>query len=222
MKQYQASESLPVGLLLALTGGMLDAYSYLNRGEVFATAETGNIVLLGINLAKQKWHVALHYVIPILAFTAGVIVTDYIRYRLGSRTGRIHWRQPLILVECLAVFVVSFLPKGEMDTLSNVIISFTSALQVEAFRKFKGCPSTTTMSTGNLRSGTEHLFIWIVNREKIALDKVKVYYSLILSFITGAILSGLLTPFFKEKTAIFTCFPLLIAFFIMLNTHTQN
>ena len=47
MKQFQPSESLAVGFLLALTGGLLDAYSYLNRGEVFATAETGNIVLMG-------------------------------------------------------------------------------------------------------------------------------------------------------------------------------
>ena len=45
MKQFQPSESLAVGFLLALTGGLLDAYSYLNRGEVFATAETGNLVL---------------------------------------------------------------------------------------------------------------------------------------------------------------------------------
>ena len=47
MKQLQPSETLPVGLLLALTGGLLDGYSYLNRGQVFATAETGNIVLMG-------------------------------------------------------------------------------------------------------------------------------------------------------------------------------
>ena len=67
MKQFQPSESLAVGFLLALTGGLLDAYSYLNRGEVFATAETGNIVLMGINLAQQNWSGALHYLLPVLA-----------------------------------------------------------------------------------------------------------------------------------------------------------
>ena len=30
MKQLQPSETLPVGLLLALAGGLLDGYSYLN------------------------------------------------------------------------------------------------------------------------------------------------------------------------------------------------
>lgn len=71
MKQLQPSETLPVGLLLALTGGLLDGYSYLNRGQVFATAETGNIVLMGINLAQGQLAQALHYLLPILAFALG-------------------------------------------------------------------------------------------------------------------------------------------------------
>ena len=90
MPQKQMSESLSVGLLLALTGGLLDAYSYLNRGEVFATAETGNIVLLGIHLAQQQWGQALRYVFPILAFAAGVLVAELIHRNLGNASGRIH------------------------------------------------------------------------------------------------------------------------------------
>ena len=55
MKREPVSESLMVGLLLALAGGMLDAYSFINRGEVFATAETGNIVRLSIYLSMGEW-----------------------------------------------------------------------------------------------------------------------------------------------------------------------
>ena len=59
MKHFQPSESLAVGFLLALTGGLLDAYSYLNRGEVFATAETGNIVLNQSGPAELERRAAL-------------------------------------------------------------------------------------------------------------------------------------------------------------------
>ena len=112
MPQKQMSESLSVGLLLALTGGLLDAYSYLNRGEVFATAETGNIVLLGIHLAQQQWGQALRYVFPILAFAAGVLVAELIHRNLGNASGRIHWRHPLLLAECLVLVLVALLPQG--------------------------------------------------------------------------------------------------------------
>ena len=100
MKQFQPSESLAVGFLLALTGGLLDAYSYLNRGEVFATAETGNIVLMGINLAQQNWSGALHYLLPVLAFTAGILAAEWVRRRCDPGEGcpqRLHWRLPLLL-----------------------------------------------------------------------------------------------------------------------------
>ena len=39
-----------MGALLAAAGGLLDAYTYLSRGGVFANAETGNMVLFGICL----------------------------------------------------------------------------------------------------------------------------------------------------------------------------
>ena len=52
-KAHQVSESIEVGILLALSGGLMDAYSYLLRGEVFANAQTGNIILLGIHSLKQ-------------------------------------------------------------------------------------------------------------------------------------------------------------------------
>lgn len=48
----QRSESFPIGVLLALTGGFLDAYTYVSRGGVFANAQTGNMVLLGIRLSE--------------------------------------------------------------------------------------------------------------------------------------------------------------------------
>lgn len=38
--------------------------------------QTGNIVLLGQNLAEGNWGVALHYLIPLLAFISGVYVAS--------------------------------------------------------------------------------------------------------------------------------------------------
>ena len=215
MKQLQPSDSLTVGLLLALTGGLLDAYSYLNRGEVFSTAETGNIVLLGVHLAQGDLSGVLHYLLPVLAFTAGVLTAEGVRRRF-DRSGRVHWRLPLLLAECAAVVVVSFLPLGRMDALANIVISFTSALQVESFRNIQGCGCVTTMCTGNLRSGTENLFRLIVRGERACAPKVRLYYGLISCFILGAVLSGLATPLLAQRTVLLACVPLLAVFALVL------
>ena len=59
-KTRQMSETFLMGTLLALTGGFLDAYTYMSRGGVFANAQTGNIVLLGLNMASGQWLSLIH------------------------------------------------------------------------------------------------------------------------------------------------------------------
>ena len=50
-KDTLAHESLIVGIMLALSGGFLDTYTYTLRGGVFANAQTGNLVLMAVKLA---------------------------------------------------------------------------------------------------------------------------------------------------------------------------
>ena len=64
-KEIQMSESFRVASLLAVCGGILDAYSYLCRGGVFANAQTGNIVLVGMNAAHGNFRGVLSAAIQI-------------------------------------------------------------------------------------------------------------------------------------------------------------
>ena len=61
----QMSESIKLGVILAIAGGFMDAYSYLARGQVFANAQTGNMLLFGVNLASGQFQHALHYLCPV-------------------------------------------------------------------------------------------------------------------------------------------------------------
>lgn len=204
-------EFLPLGLLLALAGGSLDCYTYLNRGQVFATAETGNMVLLGVHLAQGRLDQALHYLPPILAYAAGVLAAELLRSFLDKRQWRLDWRQIILLLECAVVAAVALVPLGRLDLAANGLISFTSAMQVESFRVFAGCSCATTMCTGNLRAGTENLLLRLRKGDRNAGRKASVYYALILSFIAGAVLSGLLTPLLGQQTAFLPCLLLLAA-----------
>ena len=211
----RTSESRAVGLLLAFAGGILDSYTYINRGEVFATAETGNMVMMGIHLAGGKWSDALYYLFPILAFAAGVLCTDAIRTHLETSSYRSLWQQSLLLIECLIIALVAFLPLGRLDHLANILISFTSAVQIESFRKFEGCGCATTMCTGNLRSGMEALFLWFRTKTPSSLSTALLYFQLIFSFILGAIVSAFLSLLLSGHAVLCACLPLLAAFSLM-------
>ena len=55
MKQTrQMSETIKLGILLALSGGFMDAYSYIQRDQVFANAQTGNMLLFGVNYQRES------------------------------------------------------------------------------------------------------------------------------------------------------------------------
>ena len=148
----QMSESFRLGAVLALTGGFLDAYTYLIRGGVFANAQTGNIVLLGVRLMEGDWGGAGHYLVPILAFAAGVLAAELIRGRFRGAQA-LHWRQITVAAELLLLAAVAFLPAA-LDNAANVLVAFVCAVQVESFRKVNGNAFATTMCTGNLRSGS--------------------------------------------------------------------
>ena len=81
MKKWQISESIMVGIFLALSGGFMDAYSYINRGKVFANAETGNIILMALKVCEGKFFEAVNYLIPIVSFAVGVGICEIIKYR---------------------------------------------------------------------------------------------------------------------------------------------
>jgi uncharacterized membrane protein YoaK (UPF0700 family) len=218
--EQQMSESLLVAALLAVVGGFFDAYAYIARGQVFANAQTGNIVLLGYYIAHGQGRTAFLYIIPICSFAVGVFITEYMKRKYNSNE-KFHWRQGIIILELFFVVIVGFLPAGSWNILANTMISFICAMQVEAFRKVEGNTFASTMCTGNLRSGSEQLFRWVFDQDKNAKQKSVRYVFIIVCFIIGAIAGTFLTVRFNEK-AISICSLILFLVFVLMFAQTEK
>ena len=54
------SEAFLTAAFLSVSGGLQDAYTYLARGNVFANAQTGNIVLLSQHIADGDLASTIH------------------------------------------------------------------------------------------------------------------------------------------------------------------
>lgn len=188
LKNKQMSESLLTASMLSISGGLQDVYTYISRGHVFANAQTGNIVLLSQNLFDHQWGQAIHYLVPVLFFSFGIAITTYIR-QFFQKYKRFHWRQIVLLIEIVLLFVVGFMP-DDMNLIANALVSFSCAMQVQAFRKVNSYAFASTMCIGNLRSGTESLSIYLRDRNIGALKKTAHYYGIILIFAIGAGIGG--------------------------------
>lgn len=209
----QMSESIELGIVLAISGGFMDAYSYLCRDHVFANAQTGNMLLLGVNLAEGNWSTALRYGCPVLAFAIGIAIADIVRIRL-KELSLFHWRQIAVLLEAFVLFGVSMIPLS-MNLLANSLTSLACGIQVECFRKIHGNGVATTMCIGNLRSATQHICEYWYFRNKKAVRKGFLYYGIILMFITGAVIGNASVHIWGVKAIRICSITLGIAFLMM-------
>lgn len=145
-------ETVPIALLLAFAGGYIDAYTWIIHG-VMANAQTANLVLLWVYGSIGNWTKALHFVPPILAFAAGILVAAWLRRATGARASAIG-----TLIEILLLVTIAILHNRLPDLAGTLGISFVAAVQSAVFTKVEGVLYSSVMITGNMRQAIEGLF----------------------------------------------------------------
>lgn len=181
------SQRLRIAYILAFVGGYLDAYTYVLRGGVFANAQTGNVIKLGIALARHQKESYLVFLLPIFSFAAGIFVAKCIDDALTRRRLRLV-RRAVLAVELVALALVGLIPLGDAgDMLANCIVSFVAAMQYEAFATFRGEAIVTTMTTGNLRKFLDALYEGTMRHDARRLRSAAIFLGAIVTFTLGAV-----------------------------------
>ena len=198
------SQRLSTGILLAFTGGFLDIYTFLLKGGVFANGQTGNIALMGFHLASGNFARAGRYLVPVCAFSLGVMLTETVRHRFAGFE-KIHWRQCTTLIEIVLLFCIGCFSAQVPYLLVTSLISTICGIQVASFRLVEGAPYASTMCTGNLRSISEMLSLYLFYGDKSAGKSILYYLTIIFCFLTGAIAGTGLIGIFQEPAIWFCC-----------------
>ncbi|MDO4437921.1 MAG: YoaK family protein [Eubacteriales bacterium] len=209
------NETMLFAFLLSFVGGFQDAYSYVGRQHVFANAQTGNLILLGINALSGNIGGILHYLLPLSFFSIGILIACILRANSEGTKKLFHWHQKILIIEMLLLMVNVFIPFGKYDILANSIISLSCAIQVEAFQHFTNINAATTMCIGNIKGSMENLFKFIYDKDRESFKKFISYIGIILFFAIGAVAGVIFTHFLMEKAilvCIFILFILLILF----------
>jgi len=193
-------ERLPVGMLLAGVGGFLDAFTFVGYHGVFANAQTGNIVLLGVDAQAEHWRDALLHIPPIVTFVLGVGLA----HMIAEPKIRAVIRRPtrwVLIAEIVVLVVVAAVPGRAPFGVVPGAISFVSAAQVSTFRSLNGVKYTSTISTGNLRDLTAGFVKWRVGHDQAARHQVAILACIIAAFAAGAGIGGLCTRLIHRLAA---------------------
>jgi uncharacterized membrane protein YoaK (UPF0700 family) len=149
---FPREEALQIALLLALTGGYLEAYAWIVH-RVFANAQSANLVFFWVYLTGGEWEKALHYVPPLLAFSIGVVLACWLRWVAPQRATRIS-----TLTEIVFLFIVAILHNRFPEVAGTLGLSLVAAFQMVSFPRVEGLSYNSVMVTSNFRQTIEGLF----------------------------------------------------------------
>ncbi|WP_370542755.1 YoaK family protein [Burkholderia ubonensis] len=188
-----ASRNLTVAALLTLSGGYLDAYTYVGHGHVFANTMTGNVALLGINLSAGEWAAALHHVPPL----GGFVVAVFVAHLLGLAAQRGWMRHTAFASLVVEIAFLGIAASGLVGASSAWLIpgiSFVATLQTLSFTHLEELSYTSVMTTGNLRRAAQKLFVGLIPRyDAGALHDSALLATISFCFLAGAVAGGLVT-----------------------------
>jgi uncharacterized membrane protein YoaK (UPF0700 family) len=204
-------------VLLAATGGLLDAIVYIDHGQVFANAMTGNVIFLGIALMDHQWEQSLRHIVPLTAFLLGVVGARIIRTAPIRRSALL-----VLSIETAGLFFVGLLPAGFPQLAFTGIVAFVSAFQVATFRRVGRFTYNSTFVTGNLRMVAEGIFDRIFSpyaelREKGAAQAMKLGV-ITASFFLGALAGAFVAPRFPVHAVLFALPPLVATLILVLRS----
>ncbi len=198
-------EQLIFCLLLTAVGGFFDAYTFVNCDGIFANAQTGNLIFVGIDLIEGNFSEVLHYSIPILSFVIGVLVSKFIetKYKELSIFKHIY---VLLLTQIAALIIISIKHEYFGVDIRPIVISFICAIQFDGFRKVNNLVFASVFCTGNLRSMSEHLYKYFVLKKKESKIPFLIYLSVITVFLSGVILGAAMSKYLLHKAIIVPVF----------------
>ena len=186
----RSADSATAAMLLGFAGGALDAFLWLDHGNVFAGAMTGNAVLCGIALLSRNGQNALHHALPIVAFVCGIWLAEVLQVRLKHHAVAVG-----LTCECVGLLAASFLPMSFPDLVFNPFISLLAAYQIASFRKVDGISYNSTFIPGDLRTTIVGLYAALdpANRAE-GLRQVRSVGAVVVCFLLGAVMGALLAP----------------------------
>jgi uncharacterized membrane protein YoaK (UPF0700 family) len=188
----KTSTSLRFALLLTAASGFLDAYTYISRGGVFANAQTGNVILLGVDLSEQRWHSALAHLWPILAFIVGVAIANWLKSEraLDRIDHPIRWA---MLGQVIVLVAVGFVPSHVPNAVVTIPIAFVAAIQIGLFRTVGDLAFIAIATTGNLMRFTESGYAVFVEKKRESRRAMGIYAAIITAFAGGAAIGAIAT-----------------------------
>lgn len=189
--------------------GFIDAYTFLQQGEAFASAQTGNLVSLSVKLFSGQWKEAMSHVWVFGGFAIGAFAGEAIIER--SQHKGIKKYRYFLLTRTILLFALALFQEQLMGAIMLFALGMLAGHELTIFRKFRSTSVNNGIMTGNTKNLMNHLYQLVFNGDSKAKSHFTDLAATVLIFILGAGVGTLITQ-------LNTSYNLWIAFIIALLT----
>ena len=184
---------------MSVIGGFLGGYAIFLRCDIFASAQTVNLIKFFENIITENNVQALLLMGAFLIYVFMLILACVIPHFIKG-----DFRLKCIVIMIIAMTAIGFIPENINDLLALYPIFAITALQWGIFSGNKEFSSSTIFSTNNIKQTVAGFVDYIITKDNKQKRKFAFYGFTLLSFYTGVVLGILSVLEFAEK-GIFGC-----------------
>ncbi|GEN94012.1 YoaK family protein [Pediococcus ethanolidurans] len=177
--------------LSTLIIGILNAYSVVFNQSTLISAQTGNLINLGIKLSRGDLKLAYSNFDLLIGFAMGCIFAS-LMIKKNAQNYLYGWS-----VFSLIIWVNTLFQNSIDINLSILSFSFISGLALTLFRNFGESNLNNGIMTGNLKNMYVNATLSFKKREKQSKGTLKDIFVIVFTFFSGGVIGGFVCSFGK-------------------------
>lgn len=163
--------------------GFIDAYTFTEKGGVFTSAQTGNVIILFSRLIDGDWLNTALNISSFVGFIAGAFIgqaiLDYFRQKDSPKY------LVFLLYQILFLYIISFLQTIVNGNLLVFLLGVLGGYELTIFRKLGRTTVNNGIMTGNVKDLMNHFYKMVVYKNKKSIYEVKTIFISLLVFLCG-------------------------------------
>lgn len=192
---------------MSFIGGIFAIYALLEHSNIFASAETSNMIILVESLINADVLNILIRTVSLLIYAAGITFAVWMSKKHMQIQKKIS-----IIIDLTAALILGFMPENTHPVIALYPVAFAMSVQWCSFREVEGNVSATTFSTGNFRQLITNIFDYISEHDRKYIPRIGFYGLTMLYFHLGVAVFYIIQPYIPQKNIWLAAIPLTFAF----------
>lgn len=179
-----------ITLIATFLMGALDAYTFLTKNEAFVSAQTGNIVELGIKFVRADYKGMSIHLVSFIGYFIGAFVGEFMIDKVVSRPKR---RYAIFLgIQSILFLILISLYKALPNAVIIFVFGGVAGYGIALFKQMGVITINNGAMTGNTKNLAAALYRSIVYRDQGNLQKLRSLVLTILCFVCGVSVGAVL------------------------------